>query len=724
MKILIVDDKEQNLYMLQVLLEGHGYEVVSAANGAEALKNARRDPPDMIVSDILMPVMDGFTLCREWKGDERLKEISFVFYTATYTDPKDEELALGLGADRFIVKPVEPDEFIKIIQDVIRDVEKGKIKPKKPVLEEDKDNFKLYSERLVKKLEKKMLDLENEITKRKQVEEALKQSERELRIRNQIASIFLSVPDDEMYAGVLEVVLEAMESRFGILGYINEKGSLVCPSMTRDIWDQCQVPDKVIVFPRDTWGGIWGRALMEGKPLYSNKAFHVPEGHILINNALSVPVVLHGEVIGLLTVANKETGYDEKDQAFLESIAWYIAPVLHARLQRDRKEEDKKKLKARLSQAQKMEAIGTLAGGIAHDFNNILAAIIGYAELAILEVPDGSKVKQDLMEIFKAGNRAKDLVQQILTFSRQSDMEKKPVRVSRIVKEALKFLRASLPTTIEIRENIEKDIGTIEADPTQIHQILMNLCTNAHHAMREEGGILEVTLTNVDMDAYTIRQYPDISSGPYVRLSVSDTGHGITPDVKERIFDPYFTTKGVGEGTGLGLAVVHGIVKDHAGAITVYSETGKGTTFHIFLPVIEKAEEPKKETMGPLPTGHERILFIDDDPSLVEIGREILGKLGYDVVAKTSSIEALELFREQPDKFDLVITDMTMPNMTGDRLAAELMKIRPDIPTILCSGFSEKMSNEKADALGIKNFLMKPIVMKDLAKTIRKVLDE
>ena len=591
-------------------------------------------------------------------------------------------------------------------------------------MEEDKDNFKLYSERLVKKLEKKMLDLENEITKRKQAEEALKQSERELRIRNQIASIFLSVPDDEMYAGVLEVVLEAMESRFGILGYINEKGSLVCPSMTRDIWDQCQVPDKVIVFPRDTWGGIWGRALMEGKPLYSNKAFHVPEGHILINNALSVPVVLHGEVIGLLTVANKETGYDEKDQAFLESIAWYIAPVLHARLQRDRKEEDKKKLKARLSQAQKMEAIGTLAGGIAHDFNNILAAIIGYAELAILEVPDGSKVKQDLMEIFKAGNRAKDLVQQILTFSRQSDMEKKPVRVSRIVKEALKFLRASLPTTIEIRENIEKDIGTIEADPTQIHQILMNLCTNAHHAMREEGGILEVTLTNVDMDAYTIRQYPDISSGPYVRLSVSDTGHGITPDVKERIFDPYFTTKGVGEGTGLGLAVVHGIVKDHAGAITVYSETGKGTTFHIFLPVIEKAEEPKKETMGPLPTGHERILFIDDDPSLVEIGREILGKLGYDVVAKTSSIEALELFREQPDKFDLVITDMTMPNMTGDRLAAELMKIRPDIPTILCSGFSEKMSNEKADALGIKNFLMKPIVMKDLAKTIRKVLDE
>jgi len=724
MKILIVDDKEQNLYMLQVLLEGHGYEVVSAANGAEALKNARRDPPDMIVSDILMPVMDGFTLCREWKGDERLKEISFVFYTATYTDPKDEELALGLGADRFIVKPVEPDEFIKIIQDVIRDVEKGKIKPNKPVLEEDKDNFKLYSERLVKKLEKKMLDLENEITKRKQVEEALKQSERELRIRNQIASIFLSVPDDEMYAGVLEVVLEAMESRFGILGYINEKGSLVCPSMTRDIWDQCQVPDKVIVFPRDTWGGIWGRALMEGKPLYSNKAFHVPEGHILINNALSVPVVLHGEVIGLLTVANKETGYDEKDQAFLESIAWYIAPVLHARLQRDRKEEDKKKLKARLSQAQKMEAIGTLAGGIAHDFNNILAAIIGYAELAILEVPDGSKVKQDLMEIFKAGNRAKDLVQQILTFSRQSDMEKKPVRVSRIVKEALKFLRASLPTTIEIRENIEKDIGTIEADPTQIHQILMNLCTNAHHAMREEGGILEVTLTNVDMDAYTIRQYPDISSGPYVRLSVSDTGHGITPDVKERIFDPYFTTKGVGEGTGLGLAVVHGIVKDHAGAITVYSETGKGTTFHIFLPVIEKAEEPKKETMGPLPTGHERILFIDDDPGLVEIGREILGKLGYDVVVKTSSIEALELFREQPDKFDLVITDMTMPNMTGDRLAAELMKIRPDIPTILCSGFSEKMSNEKADALGIKNFLMKPIVMKDLAKTIRKVLDE
>jgi signal transduction histidine kinase/DNA-binding response OmpR family regulator len=723
MKILIVDDNKLNLYILQVLLKARGYEVVSAANGAEALKNARRDPPDMIISDILMPVMDGFTLCREWKGDERLREIPFVFYTATYIDSKDEELALGLGADQFIVKPVEPDEFLKIIKVVIRDMEKGKIKPKKPVLEEEKEVFNLYSQRLVKKLEKKMLELESEITERKHAQEALKESESELKIKNRIADIFLSVPDDKMYAGVLEVVLEAMESRFGFFGYIDEKGALVCPSMTRDIWDQCQVPDKDIVFPRDTWGGIWGRSLMEGKPLYSNEAFRVPEGHVPINSALSVPIILHGEAIGLLTVANKETGYDEKDLGFLKNIADYTAPVLHARLQRDRKEEDKKKLETRLAQAQKMEAIGTLAGGIAHDFNNILGAIIGYAELAVLDVPDGSRVKHDLMKILKAGNRAKDLVQQILTFSRQSEQEKKPVRVGLIVKDALKFLRASLPTSIGIRENIDRDTGIIEADPTQIHQVLMNLGANAHHVMREEGGILEVTLTNVDMDAHTIRQYPDMSSGPYLRLSISDTGHGMTPDVKERIFDPYFTTKEVGEGTGLGLAIVHGIVKDHGGAITVYSEPGKGSTFHVYLPVIEKAEEPQKETLEPLPTGHERILFIDDEPGLVEIGKQMMEKLGYNVVVRTSSIEALELFREQPDRFDLVITDMTMPKMMGDRLAVELMKIRPDIPIILCTGFSERITEEEARGMGIKAFVMKPLVMRVLANTVRRILD-
>ncbi|MBC8462651.1 MAG: PAS domain S-box protein [Deltaproteobacteria bacterium] len=389
-------------------------------------------------------------------------------------------------------------------------------------------------------------------------------------------------------------------------------------------------------------------------------------------------------------------------------------------------EREKRKLEAQLQQAQKMEAIGTLAGGITHDFNNILAAIIGYTELAMLDVQEGSKAKQRLKEVQKAGNRAKDLVNQILTFSRQSKQELLLVQIRPIVKEALKLLRASLPTTIEIHQKLESDLGTVEADPTKLHQVLMNLCTNAAHAMRENGGILEVSLTKVDMDADAAARHRDIRPGPYLKLTVSDTGHGMAPEVLERIFDPYFTTKEKGKGTGLGLSVVHGIVKDHRGAITVESELGKGTTFHILLPRMDHAKEVAVEPESRLgiPTGHERILFIDDEQVLVDLGKQMLELLGYEVITRTSSIEALELFRAQPNKFDLVITDMTMPNMTGEKLAKELMKIRPNIPIILCTGFSEQITEKESKEIGIREFAMKPLVMRDLAKSIRKVLAE
>jgi PAS domain S-box-containing protein len=386
---------------------------------------------------------------------------------------------------------------------------------------------------------------------------------------------------------------------------------------------------------------------------------------------------------------------------------------------------DRKKLENQLLHAQKMEAIGTLAGGIAHDFNNILAAILGYAELANLDVPEASKPKYNLRQAIKAAHRAKNLVQQILAFSRQDKQERKPLDIRPIIKEALKLLRASLPSTIAIRENIEADLGTIEADPTQIHQVLMNLCTNAAHAMSENGGRLEVSLAKFDMVPDISAVCPEIELGPYLKLTVSDTGHGMSPEILQRIYDPYFTTKDVGKGTGLGLAVVHGIVKSYRGAITVSSEPGKGTTFDIYLPRIDSVEAPSEiEKIEPLPIGgQERVLFVDDEKAIVEIGQRMLEHLGYEVVVRTSSIEALQLFRAQPDKFDLVITDMTMPNMTGEHLAQELMCIRPDIPVILCTGFSEHITKEKASALGICEFLMKPLVMKDLAKSARAAVD-
>ena len=382
------------------------------------------------------------------------------------------------------------------------------------------------------------------------------------------------------------------------------------------------------------------------------------------------------------------------------------------------------KLEDKLRQAQKMEAIGTLAGGIAHDFNNILSAIIGYTELAEYEIPEGSKTREKLKEVLKAGRRAKDLVKQILAFSRQGDQERKPLQISHIVKEALKLLRASLPTTIEIRRNIEPDTGIIEADPTQIHQVLMNLCTNAAHAMNNKGGVLEVGIRNVEVGNEDIGlKYPNVPPGHYVLLTIRDTGHGMSAGVVERIFDPYFTTKEKGEGTGLGLAVVHGIVKSYGGVITVYSEIGKGSTFNIYLPAIEKKVEEEKETGEAIPTGHQRILFVDDEPALVDIGRKMLEHLGHEVVVRTSSLEALEAFRNNPERFDLIISDKTMPQMTGFDLAREIKQIRPDIPIIICTGFSDTTDSDKAKAMGIIGLVMKPIVMREMAETIKRVSD-
>jgi len=385
---------------------------------------------------------------------------------------------------------------------------------------------------------------------------------------------------------------------------------------------------------------------------------------------------------------------------------------------------DRKRMEYELRQSQKMEAVGTLAGGIAHDFNNILSAIIGYTELSLIYASEGSKLRANLLNIFKAGERATDLVKRILTFSRQAETERKPLQSTPIVKEALKLLRSSLPSTIQIRPNLGNDLYNILADPTQIHQIVMNLCTNAAHAMRDQGGTLEITLENVELNGDFSAKYLDIHPGPYLKLTVTDTGHGMTPDIMDSIFDPYFTTKEQSEGTGMGLSVVHGIVKSNDGGITVQSEPGKGSRFSIYFPAIDMRVVAEPASAEPLPSGNECILFIDDEPPLVEIGQEILESLGYTVVIRTSSIEALNLFRATPHRFDLVITDMTMPNMTGDKLARELIEIRPDISVILCTGYSDMISEQKAKEIGICEFVIKPIVTRELTSVVRRVLDQ
>ena len=372
-----------------------------------------------------------------------------------------------------------------------------------------------------------------------------------------------------------------------------------------------------------------------------------------------------------------------------------------------------------------MEAIGTLAGGIAHDFKNILGVIIGCTELSMVKTPESNEARIYLSKVLEAGKRATKLVNQILTFSRQSDSEIKPIYLGRIVKETLKFIRATLPATIEIREVINTETGVALADPTQVHQVLMNLCTNAAHAMRPHGGLLEVGLTEVDLPSEDGGKPADSKLQPYIELCIIDTGHGMTAETLERIFDPFFTTKPVGEGTGLGLSVVHGIVKKHNGLISVKSESGKGSVFRIYFPRIDMrllSVEDKQAVERS--KGGERILLVDDELLLVDTLKEMLIDLGYFVTATNRSLDAHEMFRANPKAFDVVLTDLTMPDMTGIDLAREISRIDSDMPIILCTGFSELIQPDQARAAGIREILFKPVVRSQLSVAVRKALEQ
>jgi len=394
--------------------------------------------------------------------------------------------------------------------------------------------------------------------------------------------------------------------------------------------------------------------------------------------------------------------------------------------ERKKAEKEKMELELQLSQKQKMEAIGTLAGGIAHDFNNILGAMQGYVELSLDDLTEDSAVRDNLEQILSCIGRAAKLVKQILTFSRkdQQEEEKEPVQISSIIKEVLGMLRSSLPATIKISRKIHADSSMVLADSTQIHQVLVNLCTNASHAMQGADGLLEVSLEDVNLESETRIGDEHLGPGNYVKISISDSGCGMEKEVIERIFEPFFTTKKVNEGTGLGLSVVHGIIKSHNGEITVSSTPGEGTTFDIFLPKIENGDIKKPQLSKSTTKEREVILLVDDEEMMVDVTRQILERLGFDVVAKTSSTDALEAFQEEPDRFDLVITDQVMPNMTGTQLARELISVRPDISVILCSGFPENVCPEELKSIGIKEFIAKPISKQEIATIIRKVLEK
>ena len=388
-------------------------------------------------------------------------------------------------------------------------------------------------------------------------------------------------------------------------------------------------------------------------------------------------------------------------------------------------EEREKKLEAQLRHLQKMEALGTLASGIAHDFNNVLAPIIGYTELLLLKSIKGDEFQESLSAILNASLRARDLVQQILTFSRQGTEIYSPVAIHPVVKESIKLLQSTLPPSIRVQDQIDETCPPVVGNATHLHQVIMNLCTNAYHAMKETGGVLAIELAPVELSEMDNVQFPGLASGSFIRLSVSDTGVGMTRDVLDRIFDPYFTTREKGEGTGLGLSLVHGIIKAHSGTVRAYSEPGKGAVFHVYLPAAPDLSDTGKDVPPQvLPGGRERILYVDDEEQLAEMTRQMLIRLGYQVTAVTSSVQAFDLFEKNPDQFDLVVSDLAMPDLTGLELAQKVTAVRPNLPVIICTGFSERMNTDLAKSIGIIGFLMKPVVYRDLALTVRKTLDK
>jgi len=677
MKILIVDDNQDSRMILRKNLEDAGHRVDEARHGAEALIKARSSTPELIISDILMPVMDGYKLCFEVKHDKKLNKIPIVFYTATYTDPQDERLAIGLGASKYILKPMEMDDFLRIIKDVVSEARQGRLPAPDQPMDDPVTLFRMYDSSLSAKLQDKVRELE--WTKAK-----IEDEERFYRnLFNSMRDVILMI---DLNRRILDANQPALRNASGYeLDEIRGK-------KTEQFYINRQDYE-------DIGAAIYNSNTLENQ----NEQFF--EADLRKKN---------GEVFKAEITISKI--FNEKGK--VTGICVVLRDVT-----------DRKKLEDQLRQSQKLEAIGTLASGIAHDFNNILTALIGYSEMAMSELhTEADKAQSDLQEVLKAGERARALVDQILTFSRQGEQERKPLQIQHVVKEALKLLRASLPTTIEIRQNIDETCGTILADPTQIHQVIMNLCTNAYQAMRDHGGILGVTLKQEEISEEYAERFLDIGPGRYLKLEIDDTGSGIQPAIIEKIFEPYFTTKKKGEGTGLGLSVVHGIVKSHDGHISVYSEPGKGTTFKIYFPLYENASTAgnnlNKKTGTELPHGTERILVVDDEKAIVDLNSRILTKLGYQVTAVTSSNEALQLFTRQPDAFDLVITDMTMPIMTGFDLTRELLAMRADIPIILCTGFSETVNEQSAKDAGIKEYLMKPVERKNLAMAIRRALDE
>lgn len=767
--ILIVDDLPDNLRLLSKILTEQGHEVWPAPNGAMALGAMKHRQPDLVILDIRMPKMDGFEVCEKMKADSLLCKIPVIFISAL-TETENKVKAFQAGGVDYITKPFQEAEVLvrvnthlslrRLQQHIEKDLYKAENKYQE-IYNAANEAIVIYevgSSRIIdvnqtavsmigysreEMLNFQAGDLSQGSTpySRKDLMYIFRQTIKkgpqvfEWQLRKKNGDIFwVEITLKKSVIAGEEVLI------FVARDISKRKAAVEAILKSEALHKEAQKIAQI---------GHWELNLLNNDLIWSDEAYNIfgmnregfgasyeafldivhPDDRVSVNKTYTDSVknkkpydLIHRIITqgGQVKYLHERcrTEYDETGMP-VRSIGTTqdITRLKEGEL-------EKEKLEEQLRQAKKMEAVGTLAGGIAHDFNNILSPIFGYTEFAMDHITQPLKLKEYLDEIYQASERARNLVRQILTFSRKTKSEKKPLMISLIVKEALKLLRATIPVTIEIKEEITTK-KTVLADPTHIHQIVMNLCTNAYHAMREDSGVLSVALNEVEFTETDLSPALHITPGQYLQLQISDTGQGMEKQTLENIFEPYFTTKEAGEGTGLGLAVVHGIIKNHNGFIQVNSELGQGTTFHIYLPVVdEKADtSPAKKVKEVLVGGKERVMVVEDEEKILKMVSEIMTDYGYDITAFGNAVDALKNFEEQPEHYDLVITDMTMPHMTGTSLAQKILEIRPAMPIILTTGHSDLVNREQALSMGIRAYVEKPLKMRALIKTVGGVLN-
>ena len=682
--VLIADDNDKNLYFLKTLLHSHGFQTRTASNGEQALAMAREEYPTLIISDILMPVMDGFMLCRQCKQDPRLKEVPFIFYSADYCDPRDEAFALAQGADLFILRPAKPEVFVDQIGRVLVKYQSGQMKRSLITPEDESVFLKEYNVTLIRKLEDKMAELER-------TNEALHKSEEKYRLITDHMADTIWVMD--------------LNWRFTYVSpsIIRLRGFTVEEAMEQTL-DQVLTPESLQIvlntLEEEMAKEASGTADPDRTRTLELEEYKKDGSTVWADNSLSFLRDHDNKSVAILGVARDIT--DKK-----------------------RTEQENTNLQQQFYQAQKMDAVGKLAGGVAHDFNNLLSIILGYGEIMMDDLSFGHPHYELLKEILEAGMRAKNLTRQLLVFSRNQPLEIKLVDINALVAGFEKMIRRLIGEDIRLELVFTSKKSTVEVDISQLEQVLMNLALNARDAM-EDGGVLTIETDVVELDDLYALKKPNIVPGKYVMVAITDTGIGMDRKILDRIFEPFFTTKSKEKGTGLGLTTTYGIVKKHGGNIWVYSEQGRGTTFKIYLPLVSKEVMPESEPVTctvPMDVPA-TILVVEDDPAVRKIACSILGGRCYDILDSGNPEEAVDIARNHKAPIHLLLSDIVMPGMKGPQVYEKISQYHPDIKVLYMSGYSENsifrygIDNDHAD------FIQKPLTVKSLLAKVAGMLDK